>query len=47
MENGAGLLAHKSVDNKEWVPLIPHYRYIRWSRKEKDVYKAKSEMGIQ
>ena len=26
-ENGAGLLTHKLVDDKEWVPLIPYCRH--------------------
>jgi len=47
MENSAGLSAHKSVNNKEWVSLTSHYRHTGWSRKEEDVYKAGSEIGIQ
>jgi len=47
MENSAGLLTHKSVDNKEWISLIPHCRHIRWGRKKEGVYKAGPEMGIQ
>ena len=44
-ENGAGLSTHKSVDDKEWVSLIPYCRYTGWGRKEKDVYKAGPEVG--
>jgi len=47
MEDGAGLLTLKPVDNKEWIPSTPHCRYIGQSRKEKGVYKIKLEMGIQ
>ena len=46
-KNGTRLLIHKPVDNKEWVSLIPHRRYTGWSRKEKGVHKARSEMRIQ
>ena len=28
-ENGVGLSIHKSVDNKEWVPLTSHCRHTR------------------
>jgi len=47
IENGAGLLTHKSVDNKEWVSLTPHCGHTGWSRKEEGVYKAGPEVGIQ
>jgi len=47
MENGTELSTHKSVDNKEWVLLTSHCGYTRWSRKEKGVYKAGPEVGIQ
>ena len=47
MENGAGLLTYKSVDNKEWVSLTSHYRHTGWSKKEEGVYKAGPEVGIQ
>ena len=47
MKNSAGLLTHKSVDNKEQVSLTPHRRDTGWSREEKDVYKARPKMGIQ
>ena len=47
MENGAGLSTHKSVDNKEWVSLIPYHRYTGWSRREEGFYKAGPEVGIQ
>ena len=47
MENGAGLSTHKSVNNKEWVFFTPHCRHTGWSRKEKGVYEARPEMGIQ
>ena len=47
MENSIRLSVHKPMDNKEWVSLTPYHRYTRWSRKEKDVYKAGSEMEIQ
>jgi len=47
MENGTRLLIHKPVDNKEWVSLISHCRYTGWSRKEKGVHEAGSEIGIQ
>jgi len=46
-ENGIRLSTHKPVDNKKWVPFTPHCRYIKWSRKEKGVYKVEFEMGIQ
>ena len=46
-KNGAGLPAHKSVDDKEWVSLISHCRHTGWSRKEEGVYKAGPEVGIQ
>ena len=46
-EDGAGLSTLKPVDNKEWIPSIPHCRYIGWSRKEEGVYKIRLEMGIQ
>jgi len=46
-EDGTRLSTHKLVDNKEWVPLIPHCKHIGWSRKEKGVYEAGSKMGIQ
>ena len=45
-KNGAGLSTHKSVDNKEWVPLTSYCRHTRWGRKEKSVYKAGPKMGI-
>ena len=47
IENGTGLSIHKSVDNKEWVFLTPHCRHTGWGRKEKGVYKAGPEVGIQ
>jgi len=47
IENSAGLSTHKSVDNKEWVFFISHCRYTGWSRKEKDVHKARPKVGIQ
>ena len=47
MEDGAGLLTLKPVDNKEWIPSTPHCRYIGWCRKEEGVYKIRLEMGIQ
>jgi len=47
MENGAELSTYKSVDDKEWVPFIPHRRYTGWSRKEEGVHKAGPEIGIQ
>jgi len=47
MENGAGLSTHKLVDDKEWVSLTPHCRHTGWGRKEKGVYKAGPEVGIQ
>jgi len=47
MENSTRLLTYKPVDNKKWISLIPHCRYIGWSREEKGVYKAGSKMGIQ
>ena len=46
-ENGIGLSIHKSVDNKEWVLLTSHCRHTRWGRKEKGIYKAEPEVGIQ
>jgi len=46
-EDGAGLLTHKSVDDKEWVFLTSHCRHTGWSRKEEGVYKAGPEVGIQ
>ena len=46
-ENGTGLSTHKSVDDKEWISLIPYCRYTGWNRKEEGVYKAGPEIGIQ
>jgi len=45
-KDSTGLLAHKPVDNKKWVPPPPHSRYIGWSGKEKGVYKARSKIGL-
>jgi len=47
MEDSAGLLTLKPVDDKEWIPSTSHCRYIGRSRKEEGVYKIKLEMGIQ
>jgi len=38
---------HKSVDDKEWVSLTSHCRHTGWGRKEKGVYEAGPEVGIQ
>ena len=38
---------HKSVDNKEWVSLTSHCGHTGWGRKEKGVYEAGPEVGIQ
>ena len=46
-ENGVGLSTHKLVDNKEWISLTSHCRHTGWGRKEKGVYKAGPEVGIQ
>ena len=46
-EDGTRLSICKPVDNKEWIPLTPHHRYIGWSGKEKGVYEAGSKMEIQ
>jgi len=46
MKNGTRLSIHKPVDNKKWISITPHYRYIGWSRKEKSVYKVEPEIGI-
>ena len=47
MENGAGLLTHKSVDDKQWISFTSHRRHTRWSRKEKGVHEAEPEVEIQ
>jgi len=46
-KNSAGLLTHKSVDDKEWIPLISHCGHTGWGRKEEGVYKAGPKVGIQ
>ena len=46
-EDGAGLSTLKVVDDKEWIPSIPHCRYIGRSRKEEGVYEIRLEMEIQ
>jgi len=38
-------LTHKSVDNKKWIPLASHCRYIRWSRKEEVFIKLDLRWG--
>jgi len=44
-EDGIRLLTHKSVDNKKWIPLASHCRYIRWSRKEEVFIKLDLRWG--
>jgi len=34
------------MNNKKWVSIIPHCRYIGWSREEKGIHKARPEIGI-
>ena len=46
MKNGTRLLVHKSVDNKGQVPLIPHRRHTRQSKKKEGVDKARSKVEI-
>ena len=38
-------MTHKSVDNKKWIPLASHCRYIRWSRKEEVFIKLDLRWG--
>ena len=47
IENSAGLLTYKSVDNKEWISFTPHCRHTGWSRKEEGVHEAGPEVEIQ
>ena len=46
MKDSTGLLTHKPVDDKKWVPPPSHSRYIGWSRKEKSIYEARPKIGI-
>jgi len=46
VKNSTRLLPHKPVDHKEQVPFTSYCGYIRQSRKEKGVYKARSEVRI-
>ena len=47
IKNGTGLLTYKSVDNKEWIFLIPHCQHTGWSREEEGVYEARPKIEIQ